>query len=157
MKQIKNIGFVLVFIAVILVFVLVRNSDQNLFKQDAQLAIEKAENNNNTISMAELQNRETSFLFVDLNEDDSFDLSEFKNSMRIPFSDLLEKTNRKKIEDASEIILFSNDVSESAKAWIILNQLDFENVFILSNEENPEVLKYEFQPNSAIKQDSVLE
>jgi hypothetical protein len=151
MKQIKSLGFVLVFIAVILIFVLVRNSEQNLFKQDPQLAIEKSENNGNLISLAELQNRETHFLLVDLNEENSSDLLKLKNPIHLPFSNLLEKENRIKLKDADEIILYSNDVSESAKAWVILNQLDFKKVFIFSNEENPEVLKYEFQPDTTAR------
>jgi hypothetical protein len=48
-------------------------------------------------------------------------------------------------------------VSTASKAWVILNQLGYQNVVVLSPEENPEQLKYKFQPDTMVRleQDSM--
>jgi hypothetical protein len=54
-----------------------------------------------------------------------------------------------------KILLVSNDNSKAEKAWVILKQLGIKNVFVLSSEDNPEELKYEFKPDTNAKLESV--
>jgi len=83
---------------------------------------------------------------------------QFKGSIHIPFENLLEESSIQKIKEAeNKILLYSDDNSLAIKAWVILNQMEFKNMFVLSNEKNPEVLKYEFQPDTAVRLESVSE
>jgi hypothetical protein len=142
-------------LAAVLALVLVKSVLNNGFKQDVATAVEAVSSKNYMILPNDLKHAEKQYLIIDLEESGS---SRFENSVKISFEKLLEDSSLEKLKEAeSKILLVSTDNSVAAKAWVILNQLDFENVFILSNEENPEVLKYEFQPDTAAKLESVSE
>jgi hypothetical protein len=149
MKQLKGLKIVLIFLLVVLALVIVRTTGKNRFKQDAQDVIETVKSNNFSIDLKDLKVTENQYLIVDLSKSDSV---RFKNSVKIPFEKLLEETTFHKLKATeNKILLVSDDNSVSAKAWVILNQLDFRNVYILTDEENAEILKYEFQPDTSAR------
>lgn len=149
MGRMKNLKIVLLILVVVLVLVIVKTIGKKGFKQDAANAVEALVTNNFMIQGNELENTESQYLIVDLDESGS---SQFENSLKIPFEKILEESSLEKFKETeSKILLVSADNSVAAKAWVILNQLDFKNLFILSNEENPEVLKYKFQPDTTTK------
>jgi len=158
MQQFKNLKFVILIIVVLLILVIVRNSDQNLFKKDIKTAIEAAQNNSNTISLAQLQLLKGPWMVVNIGNSDLPDSVQVEHSMKIPFENLLDQTNRKILEEVNgDLILYSADMATASKAWVILNQMGFKNVFILNAGENQEELKYKFQPdtNARLEQDSI--
>ncbi len=155
MGKMKNLKIVLLVLVVVLALVLVKTIGKNGFKQDAANAVDAIVSNKFMIFPHDLKNAENQYLIVDLDESAS---SGFENSLKIPFDKLLEESNLQKIKDSEKkILLVSTDNSVAAKAWVILNQLDIENVFFLSNGENPEVLKYEFQTDTTAKLESMVE
>ena len=150
MEKLKGLIIVLVILLVVLVLVIVRTTGKNRFKQDAKNAIETVTNNNFSVSLNDYKAAENQFLVVDFNETDS---AQFENSIKVSFEKLLEESTLRKIKETEKkILLCSDDNSVALKAWVILNQLNFKNVFVLSTEENPEVLKYEFQPDTVMMQ-----
>lgn len=150
MKQLKSLGLIILFLAVVLVLLVVRLLDKDLFKQEAELAIKQSTAGRNLITSAELKNTDD-FLFVNLSTDAS-DPESFENSVPIAFEHILDSENQKLFKDSkSRIVLYSEDNSDAAKAWVILNQMGFENVFLLQTEERSEVLKYKFQPDTATR------
>jgi len=145
MKIIKNIGWIIVMLVVLTALVLVRTFNHNLFTRDASDAV--AATGNNTIALAELNSLQASYTIVELDDNSG----KFEQSISIPYALILEKTNRMKLESLEgSIYLFSESIETSAQAWVILNQLGFDNVFILSNEQEPEALKYKFQPDTSV-------
>jgi hypothetical protein len=155
MGKLSNLKIVLLVLAVVLALVIVKTAGKNGFKQDAKSAVEAVSSNNFMISANNLEKNKTEYLIVELDETGS---QRFENSVKIPFDKLLEESSLEKLNETdSKILLVSNDNSVTAKAWVILTQLDFKNVFILSNEDNPEVLKYEFLPDTAARLESVTE
>jgi biopolymer transport protein ExbD len=143
MEQFKNIKFVLLILFVVLILVIVRTSGKNHFRQGAQNAVETVASKNFSISETEFKTTEKDYLVVDLNESGKI---QFENSLKISFEKLLEESSLQKFKETeNKILLFSGDDSKAEKAWVILNQLGFKNVYVLSTEENTEVLKYEFQ------------
>ena len=152
MEQLKSLRFIFLFIIIILFLVLVRSLNPNLFKQDPAKTVEAAQNNSNSITMAQLESLNTPYQVINLGSGGKFDSITIKNSINIPIENLLDKTNRTILnESKDEIILYSTDVSTSAKAWVILNQLGFKKLLILTHEENPEVFKYKFQPDTTAR------
>ena len=55
MQQLKNLKFFILVIAVLLILVIIRISDQSLFKKDVKTAIEAARNNKNLLSADQLR------------------------------------------------------------------------------------------------------
>lgn len=155
MKKLNDIKIVLLILAVALVLVIVKSNGKNRFKHDAQNAIETAISGNFSVSADELKGNENQYLIVELNDSGE---TRFDNSLQIPFEKLLDELNFKKLKEIeNRILLVSDDISKAEKALIILNQLGLKNLFILSTEENPEVLKFEFQPNPVVGMESVSE
>ena len=152
MEQIKSLRYIFLFIIFILVLVLVRSLNPNLFKQDPANAVEAAQNNSNSITLAQLKSLKTQYLVINLGNGGKFDSVKIKNSINIPVENLLYKANRKILKESKdEIILYSTDLSTSAKAWVILNQLGFKKLLILAPDENPEAFKYKFQPDTTVR------
>ncbi|WP_346862375.1 rhodanese-like domain-containing protein [uncultured Draconibacterium sp.] len=147
MKQLKSLGLIILFLAVVLVLLVVRLLDKDLFKQEAEQAIKQSTAGQNLITSAELKNT-GDFLFVNLSTD-AADPGSFENSVPIAFKHILDAENQKLFKESkSKIVLYSEDNSEATKAWVILSQMGFENVFLLQTEENGDVLKYKFQPDT---------
>ncbi len=46
------------------------------------------------------------------------------------------------------VVLWSENPSVSARAWMLLSQLGFEKVYVLTDDPGNEVLKYKFRPDS---------
>ncbi len=150
MEKLKGLKGVLLILLVVLVFVIVRSTGKNRFKQDARKAIEAVESKNFQVTLKELKGTENQYLIVDLSKLGS---SRFENSVKIPFENLLEESSLEKLKATeNKILLVSDDNSVAAKAWVILNQLGLKNVYILANEENQEVLKYEFKSDTVALQ-----
>lgn len=158
MHQLKNLKFVILIIFILLILVIVRNSDQNLFKKDIKSAIEATQNYSNVLSPDQLRQLKSPWMVVNIGNSDLPDSLQVEHAMRIPFENLLDQTNRKILEGVNgSLILYSADVATASKAWVILNQMGFKNVFILNTEGNPEELKYKFQPDTTarLEQDSI--
>lgn len=146
MKKFKELKIVLVILLVVLVLVIVKTTGKNRFNYDAKDAIEAVAGNDILVSFNEFKATENQFSVVDLSESASV---QFENSLKIPFEKLVEESNIQKLKEIQgKILLVSTDNSQTAKAWVILKQMGLKNVFVLANDENPEVLKYEFQPDT---------
>ncbi|MCF6334015.1 MAG: rhodanese-like domain-containing protein [Draconibacterium sp.] len=151
MNKIKSLGFVLLLLIVVLILVIARATNKNLFKQDPENVI-ATQQNGNTISLVQLNNLTSKYIVVDLGSAENYKSNQFKNSINIPFENILYNTNRKLLNNAKgKIVLFSDDISRSSKAWVILNQLGFENIYIFQSLKNNEVFKYKFQPGTMAK------
>ncbi len=62
---------------------------------------------------------------------------------------LLDKANLKTIKaHRGPVLLVSDDPSISAKAWMILSQMGYRDLFVLTEKDNGEVLKYKFRPDT---------
>lgn len=155
MEKMKSLKIVLLVLAIVLVLVIVKTVEKKGFKQDAKNAIELVKSNNFIVSANEFENNITQYIIVDLDESGS---PRFENSLNIPFEKLLDELNYQKLKNSEKkILLVSSNNSTAVKSWVILNQMDIKNVFVFNTEENPEVLKYEFQPDTAAKLESDLE
>ena len=140
----KNITWILGVLLILLVLVLVRTFNTNLFKRNVSEAL----TTDMTVSVQDLSALKGSYSVVELDAENQ----RFPNSLVLPFNQLLEKENKEKLASLDgKILLYSSDISTSSKAWVILNQLEYDGVYILSDEENPEVLKYKFQPDTTIR------
>lgn len=152
MNKLKNLKFIILALAILLILVIVRNSDRNIFRSDVKTAIDVLQNHSNLLSSEQLQQLKSPWLVVNIGDSDLPDSLHIENSIRIPFANLLDDVNRKILKEVKgDLVLYSADVATASKAWIILNQLGFKNVKILAIKEIPEKLKYKFQPDTTAR------
>ncbi|HAQ17717.1 MAG TPA: hypothetical protein DCR40_00610 [Prolixibacteraceae bacterium] len=152
MNELKNLKFIILALVILLILVLVRNSDRNIFRNDVKTAIEAIQNKSNLLSPDQLHQLKSPWLVVNMDNSDLPDSLHVENSIRIPFDHILDQVNRKTLNEAKgDLIVYSADVATASKAWIILNQLGFKNVKILATKEIPEKLKYKFQPDTTVR------
>ncbi|WP_340111619.1 hypothetical protein [Maribellus mangrovi] len=142
----KNILWISGALILLLLMVLVRTFNPNLFKRNVSEALKAT--SEMTVSVQDLNGLKDNYSIVELEAENQH----FPNSVVIPFDQLLQKENKEKLASLDgKILLYSNDIATSSKAWVILNQLEFDSIYILSDEENPEHLKYKFQPDTTIR------
>ena len=142
----KNILWISGALILLLLMVLVRTFNPNVFKRNVSGALIATSEIN--VSMQELNDLKYSYSIVELDGDKQ----QFPNSVVIPLDQLLQRENKEKLASLDgKILLYSKDIATSSKAWVILNQLEFDSIYILSDEENPEHLKYKFQPDTTIR------
>ena len=158
MDKLKNLRLVILIVGILLILVIARNSDSNIFRKDIKTAVEAAQNNSNLLSIEQVRQLKSKWLVVNIGNDNMPDSLRFEHTISIPFENLLEEANRKILKEVDgDLILYSSDVAMASKAWVILNQLGYPNVFILKSEGNQEELKYKFQPDTTVRleQDSI--
>ena len=152
MEYLRKLSFVFGFLALIVVLVIARTSNNNLFRQDSKRAISLAQKGNNLISLIELESLSEEYLIVDLGSKEKFNSLEFQNAINIPFENILKKEAQQILKETEgEIILFAEDYTIVPKAWVILNQLGYSKVYMLQPEGNREVFKYKFQPDTTTR------
>jgi len=158
MDQLKKLRIVILAIGVLLILVIVRYANPTIFKQKVKSAIEATQNNSNIITQDQLNQLTTPYLVIDLGSLTRHNSPLFQHAVQIPFEQLLDKANRKILQDEPGLlILFSEDLATASKAWVILNQMGYKKLRILTPEANPELLKYKFQPDTTarLEQDSM--
>jgi hypothetical protein len=158
MDKLKNLWPVILIVGILLILVIVRNSDSTIFRKDTKTAVEAAQNNSNMLSIEQVRQLKSTWLVVNIGDGNLPDSLWIEHSISIPFENLLEEANRKILEEVDgDLILYSSDAATASKAWVILNQLGYPNVFILKSEVNQEELKYKFQPDTTVRleQDSI--
>jgi hypothetical protein len=149
MKKLKGLKIVLLILLIAVSLVIVRSASKNRFKQDAGNTVEAISGNNFSISFSDYKTAENQYFVVDLTESGP---ARFKSSTKIEYNKLLDANTIQQLKQTDRIILlYSQNISDAAKAWVILNQLKFKNVFVLSEEKTPEVLKYEFNPGTSAR------
>lgn len=149
MNKLKSLNLILTILVIITVFVMIRTSDNDLFKQNPQTAIKDSTDSINSISFNELEMLTTPYEVIDLTSSDYSNSSLFQHSINIPFEQLLDKKSRKKLNKIDgKILIYSDDISVSSRAWVILHQLDYKEVFILLSNKHNEVFNYKFQPDT---------
>lgn len=152
MSLLKNLKLVIAVFTVLLILVLIRHSNQNVFRERVETAVEITKNQSNLITPDQLLNQTTPYLLIDLGNKPGSGSFQYPHAIQIPFEKLLDYTNRKVLKEArGKVILFSEDISLASKAWVILNQLGYKNVLILASAENQEALKYKFQPDTTAR------
>lgn len=158
MNKLKNIIVVGVILLTLLVLVILRSTNKNLFKQDVNSAIEKAKDGSNLLSAEELKVHPNSFLVINLDKVNTPKSWSVEKVIAISPENILDENNRKILKEVNgDLILYSAEAAKSAKVWVILNQLGFQKVYILTAEANPEVLKYKFQPDTTARLEEVSE
>jgi phage shock protein E len=168
MQNKKSLIFILLPVFVILILVIIKSLNKDNFELDTKQALEISLKEH-VLSLNQLKaklQKPKGISLIDLRNANDFNQTHLKNAVNIPFSEILKNSELKKLKsDEKEIILYSNSAIESAKAWILLTQMGYINLYLLDIPEGlisdsilnkdtaletNETLKYKFQPDTLV-------
>ena len=144
-KRFKELAWVIGLLLIAAVFVFVRATNKNRFSGTIENMVETLKNESVFVEAENLQIND--YLVVELGDNSNSD--KFPAAVKVTFEGLTDKNFREQLETSEKKILLTGNESQTAKAWVILNQLGVKNLFILTEKKNPEMLRYEFIPDTS--------
>ncbi len=145
MSFIKKYRFILAIVVPILILIIFRAYGSDNFKPDAGKWAAPSLTGTNLVSAENFSSLHGKKLIIIL---DNSRYSNFADGISciIPPDSILLKTNIKLMKkNDGPILLVSSESSSAAKIWMILSQMGVRYLYILGE---PEVLKYEFRPDT---------
>ena len=133
MKFLKQYRIILAIFLLVLIVVLIRTISPGNFKYDAVKWAEPSATGSNMINEAQLDAMTGKKLLVDLGTVPVSD-NRFGNiTVKMDPGSILDKPNMKLIrKNRGPIVLYSDNISEAAKVWMILTEIGIKNLYILS-------------------------
>jgi len=149
MDLIKKYRLVIAVVLPILILVLLRSLGVNHFKNNVKRWAEPSVKQSNTIDIKQSDALSGKKLIINL-DNDVIGIREISaDAQNIPADSVLTKKYFKIIrKHDGPVLLFSSQPSVSARIWMILSQMGFNNTYILTNNKDNEVFKYKFRPDT---------
>ena len=149
MNLIKKYKEVIAVILIVLILVFFRSSGLNHFKPDAKKWAEASVTQTNTITIEQAGSLSGRNLIISLDKDLS-PVSKLAGDIQyIPADSVLNEIHLTTImKHEGKVLLYSSETGLSARIWMILSQMGFRNIYILTDRSDNEVLKFNFQPDS---------
>jgi len=133
MKFLKQYRIILAVFLLVLILVLIRTISPGNFKYDAVKWAEPSATGSNILNEALLDAMTGKKLLVDLGREPVSD-SRFGNiTVRVDPGSILDKPNLKLIrKNRGPVVLYSEDISEVARIWMILSEMGVKDLYIPS-------------------------
>lgn len=144
MKNLKEFALVIGLLLIVTALVFFRASNKNRFSGTTGDIAETLKNESVFIEAENLQMND--YLVVELGENSNN--GKFPAAVKVTFEGLTDKDFREQLESSEKKILLTGNEPQTAKAWVILNQLGVKNLFILTEMKKPEMLRYTFNPDT---------
>jgi len=152
MELIKRYKWVIITVLPVLIIVMSKSAGINSFKSDANKWAEPSLNRSNIISREQSGDIKGDVIIIDLDGDGKDFRSEGFKSISISEDSILLKANLRIIKShPGPALLYSEDLSKQARVWMVLSQLGNKNVFIYTDKQDDEVLKYKFRPDTIVR------
>jgi rhodanese-related sulfurtransferase len=147
-KQFLIIGLIVIPIAA---GVIIRETKTYRFGHDARALAGHSFDSSRVIGWEQLAAMKNSTLLIDLSTNGVLKESRISGTVHIPAARLLEKASLDTLrEHADDIrILYSTNQGESARAWMVLSQMGYRDLYILADDRGEE-MKYPFRPEPAL-------
>jgi hypothetical protein len=139
----------------ILILVLIRTFGDNQFKRDAKRWAEPSVIQSNIIIGDKIDTLSGEKLIISLDKEKNEISGMEREVLLIPADSMLFKNNLTTIRKHNgPVLLFSTDMAVSARIWMVLSQMGYKNIYILSNDINNEILKNKFRPDTLVGPES---
>jgi hypothetical protein len=152
METIGKLKFVLLAAGILLGLMILKTSEKHAWKGKKDQIAEKIVSGSCFISSADLKkfSEPVTLLLLGNAVPDSLLISAVYPGWRLSFHDLASReTVRKLKSSAGRYVIVSSSRADGVKAWVILDQLGVQHLFILSGRvREGEVLKYRFRPDT---------
>jgi hypothetical protein len=141
---------VILFVLPVIILVLIRAFAPGNFKPDAQKLAEASFTGSNLLNREQVAALHGKPLIIKLVNADAGQTKPSSDTLVIVAGQLLKKENIKVIRyHHGPVLMVSDNPAISAKAWMILSEMGYRDLFILSEKDSSEVLKYKFRPDTA--------
>jgi hypothetical protein len=148
MDFLKKYKIILVILVPVVILVIIRSFGINHFMTDAMKHAGQSFSRSNIITPDKAADLEGEKLLV-IFEKDVIKHDFPGEILSLTPETILEKKNIKKLLNHSgPVFLSSPEISVSVRSWMILSQMGAENIYVLSEDPEPEVLKYEFRSDT---------
>ena len=132
MRILKKYGLIAVLIIPIILMVIIRLSNTNHFKPDAQKWAESSIEKSNILSVEQLGQLTGDKLLISDNIEVEIPLQLNLEANLISFETILEEHSLKTIrKHEGPILVYSNETSVSARIWMFISQMGYKDVFII--------------------------
>jgi rhodanese-related sulfurtransferase len=150
MRKFPATLLILVLILPVAILVFFRVREPGRFRHNARKLALSSFSGKNRIIWKEGDTLSPNTMLVDLAEHGSFRYKPDVRIVNIPAGKLLDHNNQRLLRaHRGPIWLYSADVAVAAKAWMILNQIGYRNVYILVEDLDETQPQYTFHPDSS--------
>ena len=140
----------------ILILVLIRSLGTNHFKSDARKWAGPSVMQSNILTVDQFKALSGEKMLINLGASPAIYTDHDSPSLSIPPDSVLSEVYFKTISKHSgPVVLFSAERATAARIWMVLSQMGLRNVFILSSNNDNEVLKYKFRPDTLVRPESL--
>jgi len=132
MKLLKRYRFIIIGLIALLALILIRSFGTGHFRYDAKRWTELSTTGENILNKGELSALTGDKLIVYLTTETDYDLPFAGTGATIAADSVLTPENKKALNShKGPVILYSNDISVSARVWMVLSQTGIKNIYIL--------------------------
>jgi hypothetical protein len=136
----------------ILVLVLIKSSGTNHFKSDAKKWAEPSFKRSNIVFGDQADSLPGEKLIINIGEGNYGNDILSANTLYLPADSILSKDNIRTIRNHNgPVLLFSSKATVAARVWMILSQMGYRNIYILTNDTDNELLKQKFRPDTLVR------
>jgi hypothetical protein len=137
MKFLKQYRIILAIFLLVLILVLIRTISPGNFKYDSVKWAEPSATGSNIINEAQMDAMTGKKLLVDLGTEPVSDSRFDDITVKMDPGSILDKPNLKLIrKNRGPVVLYSEDISEVARIWMILSETGVRDLYILSESAN---------------------
>jgi hypothetical protein len=149
MDLLKRYKVVIALVIPILIIVLLRSFSIYHFKDDAAKQARPSVLKTNLITIEKSWTLSGKILLISLDETIPSGLNSFEKSLKIAADSILRKENLNMIRHfKGSVLLYSSDISVASRIWMLLSQMGYKNLYILTSEPDNEILKHNFRPDT---------
>jgi hypothetical protein len=149
MKHLRPYLLVILSILPVAALVLIRAFAPGGFKPDAHKLAKASFTGANLLNREQVAALGSKPLIVKFVFDEAGHVNPSADTLFVEASRLLDKKNLKAIHGhQGPVLLVSDDPEISAKAWMILSQMGYRDLFVLTEKDSVEVFKYKFRPDT---------
>jgi len=152
MDYLKKYKIILLIVIPVIILVLIRAFSTNHFRNDARKLAEPTFSKSNIITSDKLSQLEGEKLLIILGKETRSIAAQTDKTITISPDSILIKENIKILKNHDgPVLLRASDNAVSVRIWMLLSQMGIRKLFIVSEESEPEVLKYKFRPDTAAR------
>jgi hypothetical protein len=132
MKFLKQYRFVLIIILVMGVLVVFRSFSRTSFRYDAARWAETSVQGSNLLTVDQLSTLTGEIMLLNLGSEADLSGSLQDEAVTVKPESITDKANLKLIRNhKGPVLLFSDDLSVSARVWMVLSEMGMKNIYIL--------------------------
>jgi len=152
MNLLKKYKVVFAIVLPVLILVLIRSLSINHFKSDAKRWAVPSVLASNIVTEDKIETLPGEKIIIKLDKELSGNYAVAYPELRISADSILERKNLKIIRNHSgPVLLYSSEDAISARVWMILSQMGFMNIYIITRDTDNEIRKNKFRPDTLVR------